>query len=684
MSPPLRALLTLAALAVLTLAFREAWLTGWASGFDVLRFSTKWALTLLGLFGLYGGILALLAVGLWRPARLAAPAERLAAARFRLGRARLALAALALLFPAWLLLYSPWGDVFTGFFTRLVLLLAASAAAAALAGRGPALLEWGDFLTAGLLAGSVFGFAKLFVNVTDHPFSLSWSEGNRLYDYSLRWGGHLYNAPEGASLRAAIDPGRQALWGLPWLFMSRPPIALARLWGALVVSVPYVLLGWFAVRPEAGGRRRWALFGLWVFLFVNQGPVYTPLVLAAILVAAARRAPLWLGFTLVALAGYYAYHSRLSWMFAPMLWAGMLALAGAQAERPARRDWLQALALGFAGLLGSFGFTQVIPPLWRYFQAVLSGQVVSGTGPGAVVAGQVAQSVADVLDMSEQIATQQTLLWQRLLPNASYGLGVLFGLLLAALPLILLLGWLARRGVWRLTLWKALALLLPMAAFLAVGLTASVKVGGGLDLHNLDMFLVGMVFAAALAWEGGAGRELLEIVRQQAVARRLLLLAVFIPAFVPMVDARPLALPPDDKTQVALATVQATVACAAQYGDVLFMDQRQLLAFGRVANVPLVQAYEKKVVMDQALSANNDYFQAFYADLQAGRFSLIVTEKQAVIYKDAGTSLAEENNAWVAWVTEPLLAYYESVADYRSVRVELFMPIGRDYDCAYP
>jgi hypothetical protein len=679
-----RSALTLAALAALALALREAWLTGWASGFDVLRFSAKWAFTLLGLLALYIGLFAAVYFALWRPERLTRLAERLAAARPRLGRARLPLAAVALLFPAWLLLYSPWGDVFTGFFTRLVLLLAAGVATAALLGRGPALLDWADFLTAGLLAGSAFGFAKLFVNVTDYPFSLSWSEGNRLYDYSLRWGAHLYNVPEGGSLRAAIDPGRQSLWGLPWLFLARPPIWLARLWGALVVCVPYVLLGWFAARPEAGRRRAWALFGLWAFLFVNQGPVYTPLVLAAILVAAARRAPLWLGFPLVALAGYYAYHSRLSWMFAPMLWAAMLALAGTESDAPTRRDWGRALALGFAGVLGSFGLTLVLPPLWSYLRAVLTGRATSGAGPGAVVAGQVTQAAADVLDMSEQIATQQTLLWQRLLPNASYGLGVLLGLLLAALPLILLLGWLARRGVWRLSPWKTAALLLPLTAFLAVGLAASVKVGGGLDLHNLDMFLVGMVFAAALAWEAGAGRELPGIVLRRPAARRLLLLAVFIPAFVPMVDARPLALPEQDKTDTALAAVQAYVSCAAQFGEVLFMDQRQLLTFGQVQNVPLVQVYEKKVVMDQALSADNDYFQQFYADLEAGRFSLIVTERQAVIYKESGDSLAEENNAWVAWVTEPLLTYYESVADYRSVRVELFMPIGRAYACTYP
>ena len=44
--------------------------------------------------------------------------------------------------------------------------------------------------------------------------------------------------------------------------------------------------------------------------------------------------------------------------------------------------------------------------------------------------------------------------------------------------------------------------MIPMIAFLIVGLIISTKIGGGGDLHNMDMFLVGLVFVAALAWNG--------------------------------------------------------------------------------------------------------------------------------------------------------------------------------------
>lgn len=668
-----------AACVLLVLAYAEVVQIAWGSGHDLLRFSFKWSAALLGFLFLFGLLGWLLWAGLWQPGRLEALVQRVWP-----GRGRGVAALIVLAFPAWLLLYSPWGDVFNGFFFRLALLLAASAIAAFWLKREAGLPGWELFVLAGLLGGSLFAFAKLFVNVTDYPFSLAWSEGNRLYDYSVLWGRHLYNYPADEPLYAAIDPGRQSLWGLPWLLLEQPPIWLARLWGGLVVSVPYVLLGLLAVRPAADGRRPWLWFGLWTFLFLYQGPIYTPLVLAAVLVALARRSPLWLGFILVTVAGYYAYHSRLSWMIAPALWAAMLELA-AGAPHPDRRAWGRALALGTAGVFGSFFLTQVAPPLVGYFGARLRGTAANpGANPAAVVAEQMGEGVTGVLEMSGQIATQQTLLWQRLLPNASFGLGVLLGLLLAALPLIVLLGWTLRRGHWEVGRWPGLAVLAAQAVFLAVGLAASVKVGGGLDLHNLDMFLVGMVLVAALGWEAARPAQWLARLRTSSAARACLLLAIYIPAFVPMVDAHPLALPPEDKTEVALATVQAYVSCAANHGPVLFMDQRQLLTFGAVENVPLIPQYEKKEVMDAALSADAAYFEDFYGDLERARFSLIVTERQALLYKESGASLADENNAWVTWVTEPLLNTYESVADYRLVKVELFMPIGRDYDCSLP
>jgi hypothetical protein len=254
------------------------------------------------------------------------------------------------------------------------------------------------------------------------------------------------------------------------------------------------------------------------------------------------------------------------------------------------------------------------------------------------------------------------------------------------LPLILLLYYLAKTEKWKTTFLQQLVTIAGLGSMLVVGVIASAKVGGGTDLHNMDMFLVGLVLVAGLAWEGGLASRLADLLKSSPAVRWLLAATILIPAFMPMVAGRPLELPSTERTEFVLGRIQDYVACARQYGEVLFMDQRQLITFGLVGDVPLVVEYEKKFVMDQALAANEAYFAQFRSDLASGRFSLIVSEREALLYKEPdiesiGDDLIEENNAWVTWVTRPLLAYYESVADFKDAAIELFLPKERSFDC---
>ena len=81
------------------------------------------------------------------------------------------------------------------------------------------------------------------------------------------------------------------------------------------------------------------------------------------------------------------------------------------------------------------------------------------------------------------------------------------------------------------------------------------------------------------------------------------------------------------------------------------MDQRQLLTFGYLENIPLVPEYEKKLVMDQAMSGNLGYFNSFYKDISDQRFALIITDPQPIRYSDADEAWGEENDTWVTWVS---------------------------------
>jgi hypothetical protein len=112
------------------------------------------------------------------------------------------------------------------------------------------------------------------------------------------------------------------------------------------------------------------------------------------------------------------------------------------------------------------------------------------------------------------------------------------------------------------------------------------------------------------------------------------------------------------------------------------MDQRQLLTFGNISGVVLVPDYEKKWMMDEALSEKMSYFEPFYADLAAHRFSLIVSEPLHTPVKDSSYQFGEENNAWVKWVSSPVLCYYEEIKTLKDVGVQLLAPRSESENCS--
>jgi hypothetical protein len=120
----------------------------------------------------------------------------------------------------------------------------------------------------------------------------------------------------------------------------------------------------------------------------------------------------------------------------------------------------------------------------------------------------------------------------------------------------------------------------------------------------------------------------------------------------------------------------------AQGGEVLFIDQRQLLTFGYVTNVPFVPEYEKKVLMNNAMGSRQGYFQRFYQDLAAKRFALIISEPLRISIQDSTDRFGEENNAWVGWVSDPVLCFYDIKVTLRKVNVQLLIPKDREVDCS--
>ena len=495
-------------------------------------------------------------------------------------------------------------------------------------------------------------------NVSNYPFSLTWSEGNRFYDYSMIFGQGIYEAARPIVNPYTYNaPGRFVLWGFPFLF-SGLPIWFHRLWGSFLSIVPPLLFAWIVSRPIKDTHLRYALT-LWIgLIFIVLAPVYAPILLSAIIIVLSTfDSSLLKRVLFLIIASIYASLSRWTWFLAPAAWAV-----------------LADLLLYYPGRNTSF-FRRVLPT------AVLG---LSGVAAGYLVGKNSLASYG----ASESLTASQPLLWYRLFPNQTFSAGIILGTLIVTGPLLLILIWWMTSRLWKLDWLQILAIWGTLAGFLGAGLVVSTKIGGGGDLHNLDMYLITLTLVFALGmyvlWKQGDFR----ITTWPFWVQGLLVwsLLMFVMPFTPFAgpSAPPtLDLPASSQVELTLATVRSQVAKSGLSGQVLFMDQRQLLTFGYLSNIPLIPDYEKKYMMDQALASNAKYFQKYYFDLSNKRFSLIVTEPLKHVLKSQDTgAFANENDAWVKWVSDPTLCFYKPIFTDPSDRVELLIPRPAPIGCS--
>jgi hypothetical protein len=636
-------------------------------------YSIKWFSALTVFAALCVAMLALALVKPWRRSC----ARSLLRVRSRLGGFRIVFVVIFSVLPLLVLQYTPWGVVFRGPYIRLLLwVLCMAGVAWSLCVDSISVWTLRSLLGAALLSASVLVVGAAFTYVTSYPFSLGWSEGNRLWDYSLAFGKSLYRFDPANEPIAYLDIGRQIIGGLPFL-LPHVSIQVARLWLGVVATLPYMLVGLLAFFPRQRTRSNdWIVASLFALVFLSQGPIHPPLVVCAILVLVAWRSPTLAAAALMVAAGYLAESSRFTWMFAPAIWALMLELGGTMLhDQPIPAEsWRRALALGASGILGS-----------------------------AVALSGVLPLTATSVGSSAAVSTSQALLWYRLLPNATYRDGILLGLLKAAGPLVVVVAFTWKEYGHRSRL-QVLLIGASLLTFLIVGLVVSTKIGGGGDLHNLDMFLIGLLLTVAMLWQT-AGDEWLDDLRAMpAWIQGATALCLFIPGYAALLSVHPLSfaadaewisvlvgaerprdlgsLPDETTYKSSLEEIRSAVSDAAADGPVLFMDQRQLLTFGYVSGVDLVPQYEKKRLMDEALSGNDAYFAPFYEDLSQKRFALIVSSPLRTPIKDSEYGFGEENNAWVQWVAKPVLCYYRELDTLNEVKVELLVPGDAGPACA--
>ena len=517
-----------------------------------------------------------------------------------------------------------------------------------------------------LIAWAGLAFLSPYTDVVDFPFSMTWSEGNRLWDRSLIFGRERYLYPLDKPIPVFNEPGRILLWGLIYLY-PWASIRLVRFWEAFLFTVPYLFLSWMLFQSAKGGRslRRWWVMPLWGFLFLSQGPIYTPLVLAAILVwYGVQRKHMLMRSAYLMFAGYLVRITRFTWTFAPFMWALFLFLAD---DDPRTRQWWKR---------------HLVPLLSALVGSLVLVQWLDGEGFVNLLARLEGHAGIEQLKAHSQFGqltpqalwktlTYQPFLWYRLLPNPTFPLGILPGVLLGTGAVVLALAWVWRRRPESFSWWARGYAGIMLLAFFVVGLVISSKIGGGNNLHNLDMYLIGLLLVVGWHWQRFGNQLLGELpkflVMWALLGPMVVLFWGYGFAFRPR-------LPSSEVQQKALAFLQQATQDALTEGEVLFMDQRQLLTFGYVL-VPLVPDYEKKLMADRSMSGDEVLFRQYYQDLQRRRFSLIVTEVLKVRWEDPMRhGFAEENNAWVRWVAQPTLCYYEPVATFRELRLQVLRP----------
>ena len=637
-------LLRLAGLGMLYLlyrAFTELLEIGSGSGSFVDGLSAKWffGLTIYSVAAVIVGVICATAV--LQPNRLVWFYDQGVVHRLP-NWAKWPIAAGLILLPSVLLL-GEWGKHLTTPAFRL-LLLSSSAIVAGLLVSPDAERSLPRIAMAFLLSASVFAVGRRLALLTDYPLKLFWSEGNRLWDYSLYFALDRYEFSGEFKLPSFMAPGRHGLWGLPYLIPG-VGIILLRLWDHLLWLLPYFLLGWLFYNPKRAPVSKILRLGLscWSLLYLAQGGIFAPLILSVALLVWGFDSSRVLRVALItAVATFYAGTSRWTWMVAPAMYGALWMLLDNLTARDRVQRLRNAVAVGLAGLLGGLGSQAFMALAFPRPDAVFS------------------------------TALSQPLLWYRLLPNATNPQGILLELLIAAGPLLVLLIWLGSRSRtgWGWLEWGALAL--GLIATLAVGLAASVKIGGGNNIHNLDMFL--MLIYLAVGWAGmnwaRAGK--LAWPRLPVWIQGVAALALIVPAFDMVRTGGPQFLLAEAGYRSAMEIVRDEVEGAP--GEVLFIDQRQLLTFGYINGVELVSEYELKEMMNQAMRSDEAYFEKFSDDLREHRFALIVSDPLPSFVKGSDYQFGEENDAWLQFVAGPLRQHYEPIHRLGEVGIWIMAP----------
>ncbi|MBV6391424.1 MAG: hypothetical protein KPEEDBHJ_00632 [Anaerolineales bacterium] len=513
-----------------------------------------------------------------------------------------------------------------------------------------------------LTQGALYQTWGIFAATSANPFSMGYSEAGRHYYASLFFSQKLY----GMELPLPfLHPSRYLLLSIPFL-VDGLPLWAHRLWQALLWFGLTLGSAYFLARRMKSGAGATIVITAWAFLFFLQGAVYYHLQVMVILVLAGVSVKhLWRSLFFIVLASIWAGISRVNWFPVP----AMLAIAIYVLETPIHSPG--------AGRGGNWTYW-IIPFVW---------------GISGVVAALVSQFTyiqisgnADAAAFGSSFTSD--LIWSRLLPNETFPMGILPGILLVSAPAWIAVYQMARNNKAAIHPLRWAVLTSMLAVLFVGGAVVSTKIGGGGDLHNMDAYLVMLSVLATFIWANQACPERRRRAGAEAEAKPMmgrvgwgaLTAALLIPLGFAI---RHIGFYPSFDQSAAEKDIQSLQDALDDGSAVLFVTERQLITFDYLHGVTLAPEYEQSELMEMAMSRNRQYLEAFYGDLEARRFALIVAEDQKFTTQKAG-AFVEENVAWVRFVGAPLLCNYKPVVTLTANNLQVFEPRPKQAECRDP
>jgi hypothetical protein len=206
-------------------------------------------------------------------------------------------------------------------------------------------------------------------------------------------------------------------------------------------------------------------------------------------------------------------------------------------------------------------------------------------------------------------------------------------------------------------------------------LIVSAKIGGGGDLHNMDAYMVLLLMVSSYMFFGRYKPQLKPQAAPVSIPWSVLMLLVVVPVWFSVQTSARFKSYDRASAANALGDLQARVDIANQQKRaVLFISQRHMISMHMLEGIDLIPAYEREELMEMAMSDQQNYLDAFRADVQNQRFALIVVDPLKFKLLGSNYSMGEENNAWARRVIKPILCNYQVTVSYPQFNLALYVP----------